>query len=177
MGKRSKYSPQYDWEKLKTEFIQTTENPNQFRLRHGISQQTFYSRMASGNWIEEREDVHKRGAVKAKDSLVDKIAEEWKREFNILRGLQAQVISTIRTTTDADGRITAPLSPRDIRSLAGAMESILKSLRLLAGQSTDNLATVNYHEAVVKLIQETENERRNIIDIKPIGPTENNLRK
>lgn len=143
-----KRSPHYDWETLKAEWIQSKETLNEFRLRKRIGNKAwFYDKVEQGGWIEARNQIISKAYQKTAEAAAAQLAQEWEKEYRLFEAadaLAARVMSRHKDDIQAS-------------ELAQVTRSLLNSLqgkRLIKGQSTDNVATKNYHMAIVQMLKE-----------------------
>lgn len=128
-----------DWDALKAEYLTGTMNLNALRRAHGISQTWFYQR--TEGWAEERAMIRQKALDTAAGAAQAIIRDQYtafaKNMKNILEITNAQAVAIYKETLDAEGKVTKPVKPSDLYTIVAALNTALKTFRLIEGKSTE----------------------------------------
>lgn len=139
-----------------------TETMRQFCIRKGFSSAWFYQKAAG--WKLEREKMRENAVKKVESKLVDyygSYIEQTKKLLSSISNQFAKALSnTIRTTPDGQ-RTIVPMDADKLNSMAAAISTNVKTLRLIEGKSTENKAVKvsnDLNELLVQLQEAMEKE-------------------
>ena len=138
----------YDWFALKTEFLHSGETLNAFRKRKEIHRDSLYLRARRENWMALRDQLRAKAAVRVISSAEDALVEKWTEYIDLWQGVKQHAAALL-----AQPAITAS----DLKALMQAIDITLKDERLIRGQSTANVSSLNVHAIVLKDLQENKN--------------------
>lgn len=87
-------------------------------------------------WFERLEERNKLISQKTTEKVADKMARDNARLYDVLTGLEANVVNTIKSVDIKAGEF---LHDKVIKNLAIAMDTIIKNKKLLAGEETEKI--------------------------------------
>lgn len=137
-----------NWTKAKAEYVNSSCTCAEIASKYGVKLGTVTARAGREDWTQDRA---KRNSIllenAARKSILDTAQELVRyneRDLEIAKDLRAAVV---RKLNDAQKQVAGnpdqplPLLPKDIRALAGALESVQRVARLALGASTENTLT------------------------------------
>ena len=121
---------QTDWPALKLEYVNSTLSLRELADRHGIKAAGVMHRAAKEGWEAERKRKAAELSAEAQKRLdstrADELAKFNEDDLKIARAIRAKAAQMMQTVTE----------PRDLRSLAAAMDTAQKIGRLALGAET-----------------------------------------
>ena len=146
-------STKYDWDALYAEWVSSGLSMNKFRILKGFDGGFFYNAIDREGWWEKAERVAEKITAAAEARVVDATVARWDEQEALWREVERQAAAIMRATIGPDGKIASPLEPSELATLTAALERALKSRRLIAGESTDNMAVGgSLHSDLVKMV-------------------------
>lgn len=159
----------YDWPALEAEWLQCPEETlDSFRVRKGVPNAThFYKRARQFKWAEKKAEIIARARKKIMTRTANAVAERWGDYTKLWSAVKFQAAAILKSTRDAEGNII-PLDPQKLSQLSNAIETALKSEKLIAGESTGDGMSFNgdINVLVTEHIQSKKNEP-GVFDVKP----------
>lgn len=152
----------HDWIAYKLEWLNGSETLNQFRIRKGLQPTPFYARVKG--WQAERDGMKERAIKRAIEKTEDALVEHYTEHLEIIETMRKKVAVILqegRALKLAGGKptnIKIEVDPADLNALAGAMEKLLKSERLIRGHGTgeESGKVENFHLTLVKMVKMSE---------------------
>ena len=152
--------PKANWKQLEAEFLASDKSLTEFQAHvqktMGITRRTFYRWACAEKWKEKKQALQRRAAERVVKKAEDELVKRWGRQIKLWEGIEAHVAATLRRSIGPDGRIVKPLKPGPLKSLADTLSQALKSLRLIYGESTENVDSRHYHKMVVDMVERFE---------------------
>lgn len=127
-----------DWTAVRLAYVTGTKTLREVADEFGIKSAGVMRRAAKEGWEAERKQQSATVSKAAQDRIADQRTDELARlnedDLRLSRALRAQIAKSITAATAAG----APLSPPELRALAGAHESAQRVARLALGASTES---------------------------------------
>lgn len=156
----------YDWDALKTEWISTNKSLNQFREEKGIGSSTFYQNISREEWEAARKKVNDRALEKTIERTSTQIAKKWADYSKLWNAVKTQAAHILKATQRPDGKVV-PLRTGQLVQLTMAIETALKSERLIDGESTENVHNkVDVYNAIAQSVSDKKDVPE-VFDVKP----------
>lgn len=110
-------------------------------------------------WFERLEERNKLISQKTTERVADKMARDNARLYEVLTGLEANVVNTIKSVNLKSGEY---LNDKVIKNLADAMDTIIKNKKLLAGEVTERVG-FTFSDFMLSLVSaiETKSQKNN----------------
>ncbi len=165
-----KLGGKYNWPALKAEWIQenvkTGLTLNQFRLRYGVTQKTFYDTVEKNNWELDRDAIVRDIEKKISAEITEDAVDIWRSQEELWETVEKQALHILQQNLDPvdKKKLAAAMSPQDLASLTNAIERALKCRRLIKGKATEILQSENYHFALVRLTEALKKKNPHVID-------------
>lgn len=150
--------PVRDWEALKSEWLQSKETMNKFRMRHGIDQALFYRTTKRLGWKKEKQKLDKNALQKITNRLVNERVKDWTQYRSAQNGLMESVQDIIQRTRNASGKITRSMKTSDVRQLASALKDLTQNQSFMDGGPTERSESKNLHMEMVRIVQEIKDD-------------------
>ena len=148
-----------DWTAIRTEFVNGTMSARDLSQTHGIGYAGVAKRIEREGWVAERRVLSETVVRKANEALVDTRADMLAKfnagDLSLASGFRQQVAATLQSHDKAmrawqlaNGHLPLkdqmpmpePLSPNELRQLAGTAEVAQKMGRLALGATTESVA-------------------------------------
>lgn len=129
-----------DWGALKMEFLSCTMPLNHLRKAHKINKTWFFQK--TKGWDDARVRIQERAVTIAEERLARTTASGYQKYIGntrkLLEVLNAHIAAIHKRSLNKEGNeIIAPLKAGDITAIAVALNTALKTFRLLEGKSTE----------------------------------------
>ena len=147
----------HDWTQLFLEYMQGKESRYDFCARKKLPLKYFYVR--TKDWDDKKRVMVEKAKANAVDQIQLDYEEFIKQQLKLLKLINAQAMAINKECLNADGTaIIKPLRPKELSQLANALDTSLKTLRLLAGKSTEISENRNVHASLVDFLEEQKND-------------------
>jgi len=153
MGAGKKRTRRINWLKIKQEYMSSTKPLSAILAKYKVSRGRNTQNHTAG-WIEEKKQLQNQVISKIKNKVVKKQIKEWERQQKLWKDIEIQAAKILKKYSNQNMTI----SPKDLASLASAIQTALKSQRLIKGESTENIDQRNIHLAIVDIIETAEKE-------------------
>ena len=142
----------FDWDTLKQEFICGSESLNAFRIRKGINRDWAYKKAKENDWEGSRQRLKESASRQIEKKYEKDLVSTWGHFLEPLEEIREKVSLLIQRETN---------TPKDFKDLAGALDILVKNLRLLKGESTQNISKrVNVHQLISQEIRKENSNGR-----------------
>lgn len=142
----------YDWGALKLEWLNTDLTLNQFREKKGIDTAHFYRSINAEQWHDARQDIYKKALNKLQERKSTQLASRYDDYLKLWGAVKVQAARILKDAHDQND----PLKPSQLAQLTQAIETALKSEKLILGESTENVAhNVNLRNAIIEDIRKS----------------------
>jgi hypothetical protein len=146
------------------EYFFQVKNYEEVGRKFGVTGKAVGSHAAKHNWITRLTERVKHLDEQITEKLSDRLAKDAHRQFNIMSLVEANAVNILKKPDLANG---GHVKPSELAQTAGAVETSVKTKRLIAGESTENVA-FSYKDWMRKMISISSGD---VVDVKPIeGP-------
>lgn len=127
--------PRIDWVGMKQEFLSSAETINSFRRRKGLSRDHTYEIAHRDHWMEDRDKIRQKAAVKVQERLIENKAEEYSIYLKATHknlALTAAFLEKANSTTKErlEAQKTIDLGLRDEKLIRGQPGQITGSINI-----------------------------------------------
>lgn len=173
-----KSTGKYDWGAMKSEYL---SNPS-MQLSHlmnkyRVTPHAFWPVVAG--WSHEKMRLQQRAVEKVERKLVNVYSQYVENTKRLLVAINQQFAKSIQRTlrpnpTTGEMEIIVPLRTMELNQMSSALAVNIKTIRLLEGKSTENLAVKtkgDLNEKLVDLLEAMEEkpDEENASDNPPLG--------
>lgn len=155
--------PSYDWTTLKAQFLQFEGTPADFFRQSGLkSEHNFYRQIKRQKWVAERDALKRRALQPLLRSTEAALRSKWKKQLALwgqVEDMASMMLQAGIKVDKKDGKevVTLNMTASELSNLTSAIQNALRGQRLVLGESTDNVASHNIHEDLVRVVNEVEN--------------------
>ena len=161
----------FDWEALKIEWLSSNLNLNQFRESKKIDKAHFYKSIDIEKWQEARQTIYNQALKKLQNKKSTAIANRYDDYLKLWGAVKIQAVRILKDSQTA----SKPMRPGQLAQLAQAIETALKSEKLILGEATENVAhNVNLRDAIIGHIKKTGADP-NVINIDEVEAYEKSV--
>jgi len=144
-------SHKINWHKIKGEYLTSTDSLRSVLRRYKVSGGLNTENHTKG-WKVEREKLHNKIVETIKSKMVTTEVTKWEQQTKLWKAVEGEAEKILDTYTGTDYKMDV----KDLSNLCQALQTALKSQRLIVGESTENVSTKNIHIDLVELIKEAE---------------------
>lgn len=134
-----------EWFSIKTDYMSCEDSIAKVLKKHDVGQSGGLNiHNHTRGWIDERKKLHNRILERLKTKVVNASVKEWDRQLKLWLKVEDRAKDIL------EAKKKKPTA-KDVANLSIALEKALKSQRLIAGESTENLKSTSLHLQLIQL--------------------------